>query len=498
MDMYNQLPKEKHTMINQPPTHNPQLRILNEQQCQALLEAAFECLERVGVEVKNSTAVDLLLSAGARPAGNAIYKIPAKIIQDALAVTPPGYSLWARDYEYKLDVRQGQVYFGPGPTCSNFMDPFTGEHRLARRGDAGMTARVCDALPNIDYVMGLSMFSDVPPGLSPVYEFAESIANTRKPIVAWAHNTQNVSAIYQMAVAVAGGEAEFRERPTFALFSTYKSPLQHTEEDIGNLLWAAQQGIPLVYLGGPTMGLESPCTGAGSLVLHLAAALSGVAIVQLLVPGTPMAIGGVPMAMDLRTVRPAYGSPEMSLHVAAATDLARYLNIPFMGTGGASESKLLDAQAGAEVAIQLLVSALSGATLVHDVGFLDCADIGSLSLLVLSDEVIGMVKRIQRGVPVNAETIMMDLIEQIGPGGYYIAEQPSASLCRKEFWIPKILDRDPYSIWSEKGGLSLEDRAREKVQRILNNHQPPPLPEGANEIISAVLLEAENQSLAIH
>jgi trimethylamine---corrinoid protein Co-methyltransferase len=484
-------------MTNQPPTHLPQLQILNDQQCQALLEAAFECLERVGVEVNNPIAVDLLLSAGAKPAGNSIYKVPQRIIKDTLAVTPPGFTLWGRDYSHKLDVRQGQVYFGPGPTCSNFMDPFTGERRLARRGDAGMTARVCDALPNIDYIMGLSMFSDVPPGLSPVYEFAESILNTSKPIVAWAHNIDNVSAIYQMAVAVAGSEAEFRERPTFALFSTYKSPLQHTEEDIGNLLWAAQHGIPLVYLGGPSMGLESPCTGAGSLVLHLAAALSGVAIVQLLVPGTPMVIGGVPMAIDLRNARPAYGSPEMSLHVAAAVDLARYLNLPFMGTGGASESKLLDAQAGAEISIQLLMSALSGATLVHDVGFLDCADIGSLPLLVLADEVIGMVKRIQIGVPVNPETIMMDLIEKIGPGGYYIADQPSASLCRKEFWIPKILDREPYTIWAEKGGLSLEDRAIQKVQRILNNHQPSPLPEGASEVISAVLLEAENKKIAI-
>jgi trimethylamine---corrinoid protein Co-methyltransferase len=484
-------------MTNQPPTHLPQLQILNDQQCQALLEAAFECLERVGVEVNNPIAVDLLLSAGAKPAGNSIYKVPQRIIKDTLAVTPPGFTLWGRDYSHKLDVRQGQVYFGPGPTCSNFMDPFTGERRLARRGDAGMTARVCDALPNIDYIMGLSMFSDVPPGLSPVYEFAESILNTSKPIVAWAHNIDNVSAIYQMAVAVAGSEAEFQERPTFALFSTYKSPLQHTEEDIGNLLWAAQHGIPLVYLGGPSMGLESPCTGAGSLVLHLAAALSGVAIVQLLVPGTPMVIGGVPMAIDLRNARPAYGSPEMSLHVAAAVDLARYLNLPFMGTGGASESKLLDAQAGAEISIQLLMSALSGATLVHDVGFLDCADIGSLPLLVLADEVIGMVKRIQIGVPVNPETIMMDLIEKIGPGGYYIADQPSASLCRKEFWIPKILDREPYTIWAEKGSLSLEDRAREKVQRILSNHQPSPLPEGVKEVISAVLLEAENKKLAI-
>jgi trimethylamine---corrinoid protein Co-methyltransferase len=480
-------------LSNTPLTHAPQLQILNDSQCQSLLQATMICLERVGVQVNNPIAVDLLLAAGAKPAGNSVFQIPARIIEDALAVTPSGFSLWGRDYQHKLEVRQGQVYYGPGPTCSYFMDPYSGERRPARRGDAALTAHVCDALPNIDYIMGLSMFSDVSTGLSPVYEYAESVANTTKPIVAWAHNIQNISAIYRMAVALAGGEDAFQTRPTFALFSTYKSPLQHTEEDIGNMLWAAQHGVPVVYLGGPTMGLESPCTGAGSLVIHLAAALSGLAILQLAHPGAPIVIGGVPSAMDLRTVRPSYGSPEMSLHVGAAAELARFLNIPFMGTAGATESKLLDAQAGAEISIQLLMSALSGATLVHDLGFLDCADIGSLPLLVMANEVIGMVKRITRGVPVSPETIMMDLIQKVGPGGYFISEQPSASLCREEFWIPKLLDREPYTIWAEKGSITLEERAQIKVNKILRDHKPCPLPDGAERLIEDILAEAENQ-----
>jgi trimethylamine--corrinoid protein Co-methyltransferase len=256
---------------------------------------------------------------------------------------------------------------------------------------------------------------------------------------------------------------------------------------------AAEVGIPSICLGGPTVGLESPFTGAAALVLHLASALAALTVVQTHVPGAAMAIGGLPSMMDLRTARPAYGSPEASLHSAAAVDLARYLGIPFMGTAGASEAKRVDAQAGAEAALQVMLSALSGASLVHDVGFLDCADIGSLSYLVLVDEIIGMAARVMRGVQVDADTIMLDLIETVGPGGSFLNQTRSASLCRKEAWVPSVLDRDPYNVWERKGGLSTEDHANAKVKKILDTHHSKPLAPEMLAAIEKILVAAEER-----
>ena len=197
--------------------------------------------------------------------------------------------------------------------------------------------------------------------------------------------------------------------------------------------------------------------------------------------------------MDMRTARPAYGSPEASLHTAAAVDLARYLKLPFMGTAGASEAKRVDAQAGAEAALQVMLSALSGASLVHDVGFLDCADIGSLAYLVLVDEIIGMAARVMRGVQVNADTIMLDLIEKVGPGGLFLNQSRSASLCRKEAWVPTVLDRDPYAKWERNGSLSTEDVAKAKVKKILDTHQPKPLAPETLKVIEKILAAAEER-----
>ena len=470
--------------------HTPQFRVLSESQCWELYIAALECLRRVGVRMDHPAARNLLEARGATVTGEIVH-LPAELVQLALESAPREFTVWGRGGAQAMRVALDRVHFGPGPTCTYFSDPLTGQRRKARRGDAGLTAKVCDALPNIDYIMGLSLFDDVTPVLAPVYEFAEELANTSKPIVAWANTPATFLDIYEMAAVAAGGEAALRKKPLFAYFTTYESPLKLAEGPLANLLLAAERGIPVICLGGPTVGLESPFTGAAALVLHLATALAALTVVQTQFPGAAMAIGGLPSMMDLRTARPAYGSPEASLHSAACVDLARYLKLPFMGTAGASEAKQVDAQAGAEAALQVMLSALSGASLVHDVGFLDCADIGSLTYLVLVDEIIGMAARVMRGVKVSPETIMLDLIEKVGPGGTFINQVESAALCRAEAWVPSILDRNPYPTWEKKGGLSTADQAELKLQKILQQHQPLPLPPEAWTRFEHILAAAE-------
>jgi trimethylamine---corrinoid protein Co-methyltransferase len=476
--------------INTADQQSPQFNVLSEKQCQELYLAALECIERIGVLVHSAKARQLLAKAGAN-VEDKLVKIPQNIIQQALVWAPRTFRLWDREGLTSLQVAPNRVYFGPGPTCTYFIDPETGEYRNARRGDAGLAARFCDALEHIDFVMSLSIYNDVIPELSSVYEFADMITNTSKPLAAWANDVDTLKAIYEIARCVKGSERDLIEKPNFVYFSTFQSPLQHLDNKIDSALWAAEQGIPVVYLGGPTVGMESPITGASGLVIYLATALSGLAMMQLKRPGTPVAIGGIPMPMDMFTARPAYGSPEMCLYTAAASEMARYLGLPFMGTAGASESKLIDAQAGVEITAQILLSALSGAGLVHDVGFLDCADIGSLELLVLSNEVIGYVKRIMRGIEVNQKTIMMELIEKVGPGGYFAAEPASAILCRQEVWLPSLSDRKSYSIWEAGGGLSMEDRVRLRVKDIYQHHKATEIPQTVWDQIQAILRREE-------
>jgi trimethylamine--corrinoid protein Co-methyltransferase len=488
-------------------THQtPQFRVLSEHQIEKTYQATLQCLARTGVDVNSAEARRLLAQAGASVDGVRV-RIPARIVQDAVDAAPRRFALWGRpagesriqDERYKIEVCSPllnqriveRVSFGPGPTCTYFIDPQTGERRKAARGDPGMAAKVCDALVNLDYVMGLALIDNVTPELSPVYEFAEMLRNTSKPILPWAYSVENVSDIYKIALAVAGSEGVLRERPFWALFATFQSPLQHTREDLANVLWVAERGLPVIYLGGGCSGSTAPITGAGTLVVTLAGMLSGLAILQLKRRGTPVCLGSAPQPMDLRTARPSYGGPEMSLYCAALSDICRYLGIPFMGTAGASESKAVDLQAAIESSLQVVLSELSGATLVHDVGFLDCADIGCLEMLVMNDEIIGMSHRIIRGIEVNDDTLMLDLIDSVGPGGHFLAERETAKRCRQEIWTPSLMDRDPWEIWYAAGAPGMLDRIKQRLQVILTNHQPAPLPNGVAEDIRAILEAAE-------
>ena len=468
----------------------PQFRVLSDEQIIRLYQATLECLQRTGVNVLNEEARQLLSRAGAQ-VDDVRVRIPPHIVQDAIAANPRSFTLWGRDGTHPMQVVPDRVYFGPGPTCTYFVDPATGERRVTRRGDPGLTALVCDALDNIDYVMSLGLIDDVTPKLAPVYEFAEMITNTVKPVLPWAYTPQNVADIYEIALAVAGSQEALRRRPFLALFATYQSPLVQTDSDLANAFWAAERGIPVIFLGGGVAGATGPVTGAGSLVVTLAGALSNLAILQLKVRGSSVCIGGVPQATDLRTCLPAYGSPEMSLYSAALSDICRYLGLPLMGTAGASEAKVLDLQAAIESTFQVVLSGLSGATLVHDVGFLDCANTGSLEMLVMNDEIIAMTRRMMRGIEVSDDTLMLDLIDAVGPGGEFLSATETARRCRAEIWHPTLMDRQNWVNWVESGTQTMHDRIRARLQKILATHRPPPLSGDAAEKIQAVLEAAE-------
>ena len=468
----------------------PQFRVLSDRQIEAVYRATLECLQRTGVDVHNAEARHLLAAAGADVDGVRV-RIPPHVIQDALAAAPRTFTLWGRDGKPRIQGAPDRVYFGPGPTCTYFVDPETGERRQTRRGDPALAARVCDALPHIDYVMSLGLIGDVTPHLAPVYEFAEMVANTVKPVLPWGYAPDNVDDLAQMALAVAGSSQALRRRPFLAFFSTFQAPLTHTDHDVANVLSAVEHGLPVVYIGGGTAGSSAPVTGAGLLVIYLAGALSGLAIIQLKKRGAPVCLGGVPEPMDLRTGRPAYGAPEMSLYSAAMADIHRALGVPFMGTGGASEAKTLDLQAAIESTIQVVMSGLSGATLVHDVGFLDCADIGSPDMLVMTDEIIAMARRMMRGLDINDDTLMLDLIDRVGPGGEFMSTKETAKRCRTEIWAPSLMDREPWVNWQAAGAQTMQDRIRARIRDILANHRPAPLPPGTAERIAAILEAAE-------
>ncbi len=277
------------------------------------------------------------------------------------------------------------------------------------------------------------------------YQFLAMVKNTVKPLVLTTVDGKGLEDIYNMCCILTNGEDNFRMKPFIALYSEPITPLTHAKEALGKLKFAARNGIPNVYTPAPNAGATAPVTLAGTIALGAAEYLSGVVIAQLIKKGAPMISGGVHFAMDMTTGVASYGSTEFNLMHAAMTEVCKYFGLPVFSTCGCSSSKTFDGQATLESMFGTLSAALSGANLIHDVGYLEDGLCGCFEQVVLTDEIIAMVKRYLRGIDIDKNTLALDVIEKVGPGGNFLSEDHTFKNFKSQMFMPKLIDRNVYA-----------------------------------------------------
>ena len=461
------------------------LRVLEEDEIKEIHLATLEVLEKTGVRVNCEEGLEILGDAGCRISGD-IVRIQQHLVEEAIASAPESFMLYDRNGENPFRVGGWRVYYGTGVTNLNFRDIGTGESRYSRVQDIRDAARICDFLPGYEWIMPLGSAQDVPQGAASLMEFEAAVTNTTKPIVFITNGLKELKDVVEMASAIAGGLDTLVEKPFIVSYPEPASPLFHVKEAVEKLLYSAELGLPVVYTPCPMSGGTAPVTMAGLLATANAECLSGLVMAQLKRKGVPFVIGGVLTIMDMTRGRVSYGAPEMSLLLSAYADMARYYRLPTWGTAGCSDSKLPDEQAAIESTFSCLVNGLAGLNLVHDPGFLDSGLTGSLEMLVMTDEIIGMVKRLLRGVRVDDETIAGDVIRRVGPAGHFLSEEHTVRHFLREHWRPSLMNRTSYEEWRSEGGKSMGERAKERALGILAEHVPQPLPADTMEAINGI------------
>ena len=470
-----------------------QFRVLSDDQIEQVFLAALELLEGTGTRVLAAEAKQLLMAAGARADGD-IVRIPSGLVKEMLASVPPRVAVGNRDGARTMILENHRIHFGTGSDCPFIIDAKTGGRRKFTKKDIEDAARVVDACPNLDFHMSLGLMSDVPTYSYDRHQAAAMLRNTLKPLVFTAMSRDGLSDIVEMYYLLRGGRDAFEVNPGFIVYLEPTTPLVHSKAAMEKLIFSAERRIPAIYTPCPIMGATAPVTLAGALTLSVAEFLAGMAVSQLKQRGAPLIMGGVLSSMDMHTTILTYGSPELHLASAALTDVAHWLKIPMFSTAGCSDSKCLDEQAAVEAALSIMAAGLSGANLIHDVGFLESALIGSHEMVVLSDEVIGMTKRFLSGVVVNDETLALDVIREVEPGGNFLAHEHTARNMRKEIWFLKLMDRTKYSSWEAAGKKTLGDRVRARVAAILATHKVPSLPKEVDSGIARILAAADGKA----
>jgi trimethylamine--corrinoid protein Co-methyltransferase len=468
----------------------PQFRVLSDDQIEQVFLAALELLEGVGTQVLDEASRKLLADGGAKVSGDRV-RLGAGLVQQALATVPRRIVVGDRDGRRNLALESHRIYYGTGSDCPFIQDAQTGQRRKFLRHDIEDAARVVDACPNLDFHMSLGLMSDCPTYTYDRHQAAAMLRNTVKPLTLTAMSRQGLLDILEMYYLVRGGRDAFETNPGFIIYLEPVTPLVHGKAVLEKLRLSAERMIPAIYTPCPIAGGTAPATLAGVMTLSVAEFLVGAVISQATKAGAPLIMGGVLSTLDMRHSILTYGSPELHLMSAALTDVAHWMKIPVFSTAGCSDSKTLDEQAAVEAAMSILAAGLSGANLIHDVGFLESALLGSHEMVVLSDEIIGMAKRFLSGIRVDEETLAVDVIREVGPGGEFLMHAHTAKNFRKEFWFPRLISRERYDAWRAGGSKTLGDRVRLRVADVLAKHKVPPLPTDVDAGIDQILARAD-------
>jgi trimethylamine--corrinoid protein Co-methyltransferase len=464
-------------------------RVLTEEQIKKVHHGVLQVLEGKGVKIESKVALNLLKENGCTVNfEKQIAQIPNYLVEETIKKAPSCVRLCGRNKENDIIMETGRSYFGEGCGSTNVLE-YGNNIRKPAKEDLEKAAKLGDALSNIDHVWGLYSLPDDP--LLGLHELDAVISNTTKHccILNW-YGKDLVKNQIEMLKLVAGGEKELRKRPLVTLYSEPLSPLTFGKDFTEAIIEWSNYGQPLIWYPAQKPGATSPVTLAGTLIQGFAESLCGNVIVQLNNPGNPFIAGASPLTMDLRTGMNTYFSVETLLIQAATGQLGEFYNMPIFGTGGCTNSYCLDAQMGVEAALSLWGSVFGGQTFIHDIGMVGAGDASSLELVTACDEMIGMIKRIVKGIEVNEETLALDVIESIGYGEDYLRLSHTRKYYKEEHFLPQLLKRVGMEDSRSKENTMMA-RAHKKTEKLLKEHEVDPLPKDVKKRIEEIIEESK-------
>jgi trimethylamine--corrinoid protein Co-methyltransferase len=336
------------------------------------------------------------------------------------------------------------------------------------------------------------IIQDVEPSLVDVHSAEAMFCNSTKPPWVCPGDGNQARQIIEMASIIAGGRDELQNHPVFLGLASPNSPLRLASHDLDVTREFTTANLPIALINCPNNGATSPISIAGTIVQTMAECLSLILVAQLFNPGNPVVSGPSPAVLDMRTANSCFGTPEGALVAAGSAQMMRYYSIPSYTSITSSESIVIDAQTGWEIAWTAQLPMLAGVSLVNGVGLIDACAGMSHEKLVIDNEVFGGLRRILRGIEVTDTTLAPDVIEKVGPGGHYLSQRHTRDLMNKERWFPKISNRLPLQEW-KKERVDLWQRARQQAMEILRTHRPEPLEKKKEEDVRRLVREAEKQ-----
>lgn len=438
-----------------------------------ILDEAFQLMQKPGIKVQSALARDLLVAAGSSADGDVVV-IPEKIVRKALDTTPEEFHLFDRFGEPKVHYGGDSVQFDPGSSGVHILDPETLEHKTSYTLDLVRVVKVAEMLSQYAAQSTAIVCNEVPKAIGDLYRLYVVLMFSKKPIVTGSFSVQNLPVMFDMLALFTGGRQALADKPQ-AVFDVCPSPpLIWSEFGADNLIELARARVPAQLISMPLAGAAAPVTLLGSVVQHAAESLSGIAIHQLANPGAPVVWGGAPAIFDMRHGTTPMGAIETGMIDAAYAQVGKSLNLPTHAYLGASDAKVVDAQAGLESGISAMIGALAGINMISGAGMLDFLACQSPEKLVVDAEGIAMAQRLLAGIEVRTETLATALFEGINFKGDFLKQKTTRELFPKEQHLPSsVIDRNSIRGWQASGSPDTFARAKTRTRELLAAYERP-------------------------
>jgi trimethylamine---corrinoid protein Co-methyltransferase len=477
------------------PITNPKLslNILTPEEVQRIHTATLDVIENVGVRFPSKKALDIWEAHGAKvDRQTSIVKAPGALIEKALKSAPPAYALAARDPAQDLMMDGNHVFLGTDGCGVEVIDMYTGERRRSRLQDVGEIARVADYLEEVAFHWVAVSAQDRPAHTRGLHEVKAIWDNSTKHVQTESiYSEKEAHAAVEMAALIAGGREALRKRPVLSIMQCTAPPLGHDGGSLEAALIGAEAGLPVGFMTMAACLTTGPATMAGTLVVGNAEVIAGTALIQLAYPGAPVFYAAAQTASDLRTGSYTGGGPEDYLFGAATNVLSDFYDIPLSMGSFATGAKEPNWQAGVDNSMSTFMASIVMSDMLLGVGFLHGSRIWSYAQMLLDCEIYNIVKQTLQGIPIDDESLALDVIRAVGPGGNFLKQKHTIRHMREVF-LPQFMDRRPYNEWQQKGD-GPSDWALAKARQILETHQPEALEPGLSAELGRIIAAVEKE-----
>jgi trimethylamine--corrinoid protein Co-methyltransferase len=465
------------------------LQCLTDAQLDRMQAATLEILEQTGVKFPSEKSLQIFAEHGAQVDWKTqIVRLPPDLVFKALATAPRYYTLGARTRQYDLELQDGVSYFTTDGCGVETVDLLSGQRRPSCKADVGMMARVSDYLPSIAFYWPMVSAQDFK-RTAPLHEMDASWNNTVKHVQSETiMGETSCRYAVEMGMVIAGSREELRRRPPFSLTVCTIAPLVQDTHGIEGALVLAEAGIPVGFLAMPTLGTTAPAALPGALVMADAEAVSACVLMQLYAPGAPVFHSIMQAWADPRTGN--YISYSLDSRCRYATvEMAHHWGLPSLGSSYGTDA--LEAgtwQGGAEVAFDPLLCGMACPEIVTGMGLSETYTLLYPEQILLDDDIYQRARYYLMDIEVNDDTLALEAIHAVGPGGHFLAQKHTRAHMR-DYFVRCITQQ----IGPDGKYLEPRQAAREKLAWILENHHPEPLELEKQAELTRILAAADSQ-----